>query len=126
MKLLILVIFSLCLSACSAMQIPVKMTVNGAEKQFIKALDDFSETNRVELLRQLQRDYPNGAWYNRAQTIILYAQELDNRKLQIDSLRKEKEQQAKKVTQLEITNQELTEKLEQLKGVLIEVEQQPQ
>ncbi len=127
MKFLILAIFVSAISACSLVQkIPVPMPRSQVEHRFIEALDEFSETNRVVLLKQLQRDYPDSVWRTRAQTIILYAQELDNRKRQIEILRKDKEQQAADIAELQKENQELTEKLEQLKGVLIEVENQPQ
>ncbi len=133
MRYLILVSLCVALSACSMITIPQTITQHQAQGQFIEALDEFSETNRVALLKQLQLEYPDGIWYTRAETIILYAQELENRKRQVENLREEKLelQQHQRhledgLSQLQAENQELSEKIEQLKSVLIDVEQRKQ
>jgi chromosome segregation ATPase len=121
------------LSACSMIQIPRTITQHQAQHQFIEALDEFSETNRVSLLKQLQLDYPDGVWYTRAETIILTVQELENRKRQVENLRQEKLELQQHLQRLEndlsllqADNQQMNEKLEQLKSVLIDLEQRKQ
>jgi len=110
---------------------------------FSQALDQFSSSNRLELLKQLRDDYPDSPWGRRAETIILYAQELDNRKEQLVALRDQYEhlkQEKEQLTALSDENellkqdnirlrqetQQLIEKIEQLKGLLIELENRPQ
>ena len=126
MRFLLITALALLLPACSVMQIPESISHHQAERQFIDALDEFSETSRTEQLRQFQRNYPNDPWHTRAESILLYAKELYKRKRQIETLRQDKERLEEEIAGLQGTNQRLTEKLEQLKGVLIEVEKQGQ
>lgn len=125
MRGLIVLSLGLSLVACSV-PLSGKIAQRQAQHQFIAALDEFSATNRVALLEQLQEDYPDGAWSARAETVILHAQKLDDHKRQVENLHKEKLQLERELSQLRTVNQQLQEKLEKLKSVLIEREQRPQ
>lgn len=127
MRFIVLIcLFSLALSGCTLVSYIPTQAARQEQQQFIKALDQFSSSNRVELLQQVQQDYPNSPWGRRAETITLYVQELDSRKEQLAAQREEQELLKKEVVGLQQKNQQLTEKIEQLKSLLIEQEQRPQ
>ncbi len=100
---------------------------------FIAALDQFSATNRLELLAAFQRDYPGSSLKPYADTISRYARELDNRKAQLGELQVEQQElqlqleaAQQKNQRLKEENLQLDEKIEQLKKLLIELEQRSQ
>ena len=113
MKVLVVLIgfLSFALAGCSMIPLTVAQVDHYEQEQFIKALDQFVANNRIDQLQQVQKDYPDSAWGKRAETIVLYAQELDNRKDQLAAAREE--------------NKQLQEKLDQLKNVLIRTESCP-
>ncbi len=89
------------------------------QERFSQALDRLTTTQSLSDLREVQQNYPQNLWGERAKTIILYVEELSLRKEQLEQLRNEQQQ-------LDAENQQLLEKIEQLKRLLIELEQRPQ
>ena len=86
---------------------------------FSAALDQLSATHSLAGLKGFQERYSESLWGERAETIVLYVEEVNQRKLQLDQLRNEQQR-------LQAENQLLIEKIEQLKTLLIELEQRPQ
>ena len=133
MKNLLLFVFACWLAGCTAVLPVQKQAVPQDLTAFAEAFDMFQTSNRYTGLQQFMQDYPNSAWAVRAGTIVLYAQELDQRKQQIADLRGNCEQQELALDQqeqdlqdLQRENQQLAETIEQLKGLLIQLEQRPQ
>lgn len=85
---------------------------------FGQALDLLTETQSLSALKEFQQRYPGSLWSARAATIILYVEELAQRKLQLEDFRNTQQQ-------LQSENQLLAGKIEQLKILLIELEQRP-
>jgi small-conductance mechanosensitive channel len=129
------------LSSCSQFipQLQERITPKD-QRDFTRAIDSFRTTHRVELLKKFQVDFPDSEWGPRADTIILYSSELDQRKTQIEknselidqqqielNVQKKKNQQlTNDLDELKSLNQQLTEQITQLKGLLIQLEQRPQ
>jgi len=127
MRFLILIgIYSLVLAGCTILPLTSTQEARQEEQLFIKALDQFSAKNRVELLQQVQDDYPDSPWGRRAETIVLYAQELDKRKEQLAAQREEDDRLKQELEGLRQENQQLKEMIEQLKGLLINQENRQQ
>lgn len=114
------------LCSCAYLCPQPKQALLQDQQSFVLAFEDFQTTHRLEGLQKLVVDFPDSAWASRAKTIILYSQELDQRKKQNEKLRETVEQQALEMEQLDVLNQKLTEKLEQFKSLLIQSEQHPQ
>lgn len=137
----IIVLAILLLSACSQF-IPQlqKQITSKDQRAFSRAIDSFSTTHRVELLKKFQVDFPDSEWTPRADTIILYAFELGQRRTQIeknstqieqqnielDVQKKKNQQLTDELEELTRLNQQLAEQIAQLKGLLIQLEQRPQ
>ncbi len=85
---------------------------------FGAALDLLSTTQNLSGLREFQQLHPQSPWAERATTIILYVEELHQRKQQLEEKRIE-------LQQLQSDNQQLNGMIEQLKTLLIELEQRP-
>jgi FtsZ-binding cell division protein ZapB len=103
------------------------------QEAFIAALDQFSATNKLERMISFQQDFPNSNLAAYAETINLYAEELDVRKTQVETLQQEQQELhlqleavRQKNQQLKEENLQLDEKIEQLKKLLIELEERPQ
>lgn len=124
--LILLVVFFLLFTGCAMFPLAPISTAQQERLRFINGVDQLSTSNRVELLQQLQQDAPDSPWGQRAQTIILYARELDSRKQQLTELREEDERLKQEIDDLRQENQQLTEMIDQLKGLLIEQENRPQ
>lgn len=86
---------------------------------FSAALDQLSATHSLAGLKSFQERYSESLWGERAETIVLYVEEVNQRKAQLEQLRNEQ-------LQLQADNKQLIEKIEQLKTLLIELEQRPQ
>lgn len=95
------------------------------EELFHAALDEFSVTNKLDLMQQFLQQYPDSEIAVPAETIILYARELDTRKAQLTAEREENQRLAAELDSLKQENVHLNEKIEQLKILLIELEQRP-
>ena len=89
------------------------------QERFSQALDQLTATQSLSELREFQQTYSQNLWGERAKTIVLYVEELNLRKEQLEQLQNEQQQ-------LQAENQQLLEKIEQLKRLLIELEQRPQ
>lgn len=107
---------------------------------YADTLDTFALTHRVSLLREFQADHPDSVWSLRAETLALYALEVERRKtlakkdetlqqqLKKDVYRLDKESEQLKQLNKELIdqNKELSEQLNELKGLLIQQEQRSQ
>ena len=123
MKLLsILLAIVLFLPSCAVICPQPKQVLFQDQQGFSQAFDDFQLTHRIDKLQIFKTDYPDSVWVTRADTVILYSQELDQRKLQIEKLRESKRQQALELKKLKESNQRLTKMIEQLKSSLIQSE----
>lgn len=137
----ILILAVLFLSACSQFIPQIKEQITPKDQRaFSQAVDSFRSTHRVGLLKDFQEEYPESEWAPRADTLIRYALEVEQRKVQIEKSSQQIKQQAVQLDTLkqknqkllddidELTqlNQQLTEQITQLKGLLIQLEQRPQ
>jgi hypothetical protein len=125
-KLFLVSLIVLILTGCAVFCPYSKQALSQDQQNFALAFEEFQKTNRLDGLRKLRADFPDSVWASRAETIILYSQELDQRKDQNEKLRELEEQQAAEIEELKILNRQLTEKIEQFKSLLIQSEQHPQ
>ncbi|MDX2480578.1 MAG: hypothetical protein QNK24_09610 [Desulfuromusa sp.] len=125
MKLFFSILIPLFFTGCAVLYPQPKQAVLLDQQHFSLAFDEFQENHRLDSLQQLKVDFPNSVWAARAETIILYSQELDQRKAQNEKLRESERVQTLELEQLKKLNQQLSEQLEQLKSLLIELEQHP-
>lgn len=139
MKLIFILLISLSIVSCAALCPQQKQAILQDQQRFSQALDDFQETNQIDKLQNFIIDYPDSVWTDRADTIILSFQELEQRKVQVAKLRKTEQQQTleleqlkkfrqqstEKIESLRKMNQQLVETIEQLKSSLIQSEKHP-
>lgn len=106
---------------------------------FARTIDAFGKSHKVSLLKQFQQNYPDSPWARRAETIVLYALEVERRKEQLNKKRedidwsnrelevyKEKNRLlAQEIETTKVENEQLKEQIEQLKVLLIQLEQRP-
>ena len=140
MKLLAFFLVPLLLTGCAVFDPQPKPVVLPDRQEFCQAFDEFQESHQIDAFRKLVADFPESVWAARAETIILYAQELEQQKVQNEQLRRLEQQQSRdlehqiklnkqltvKTEQLGKLNQELTDKIEQFKRLLIKSEKHPQ
>ncbi|NOY14347.1 MAG: hypothetical protein GXP51_11995 [Deltaproteobacteria bacterium] len=129
MKIIAAFVFFLFLTGCSVA--PFSKSLKPYPQQqdqelFFSALDQFSTSNKLTLMHQLQQQSPDSVWAAYAETIIRYARELDARKAQLSQEREEKQRLLAELDSIKQKNKQLNEKFEQLKALLIELEQRPQ
>lgn len=124
------------LAACTPLLPQAKQAVSQDQLGFSRAMDTFRSTHRIEQLRQFKKDYPDSPWAARAETVILYSLELDQRKADLEKREGLLAEQGQKLKLLEQDNQtlkqeneelaqtnlQLTQQIEQLKGLLIQIE----
>lgn len=125
MRFFYLLLIFLLLTGCTVLLPAPKQAVLQDQQSFCLAFEEFQVNHRIDGLLKLQADFPDSVWASRAETIILYAQELDQRKEQNKKLRASEKQQTLLLEQLKEENQQLAEKIEQLKGLLIQSETHP-
>lgn len=139
MKFLFVLFLSLFFTGCATLCPQQKQAVLQDQQDFGLAFEEFQESHRIDNFQKLKEDFPDSVWATRAETIILYSQELDQRKTKIEKLQESEQQQTLKFDQLNklnqelknkikeqnILNQQLTEQIEQLKSLLIQSEQHP-
>lgn len=125
MKILAYFLVLLTLAGCTQL-LPVQSHLVRLEpalptepEAFSQALDQLTATRSLNGLKEFQQLYPGSHWSARAATIILYVEELNQRKVQLEEFQNRQ-------LQLQAENQQLTGKIEQLKKLLIELEQRPQ
>lgn len=121
-KLFSVLLISLVLSSCAAICPQSKQAVPRDQQNFTLAFDTFQKTHRLGSLQKLKQDFPNSPWAARAETIILYAQELDQRKTELEKNRSTLETLEQENLELKQDNDKLTQQIEQLKGLLIQLE----
>ena len=140
MKFLAFLLVPLLFAGCAVFDPQSKQAVLQDRQNFCQAFDQFQQSHSIDAFQKLVVDSPESVWAARAETIILYAEELEQRKVQNEQLRRLKQQQSLdlehlielnkqltvKTEQLGKLNQELTDKLEQFKGLLIQSEKHPQ
>ncbi len=139
MKFLLVLFLFLFFTGCATLCPQSKQAVLLDEQDFCLAFTEFQKSHKIDNLQKLKVDFPDSVWATRAETIILYSQELDQRKTQIEKLQESGRQQALKLNQLNKHNQELknkikelnklnqqlTDQIEQLKSLLIQSETRP-
>lgn len=140
-RFIFLSIMCFILPACTQLLPQVqKQAIPPDQLNFSLAIDEFRTSHRIDQLQQFKKNYPDSAWADRAETIILYSLELDRRKAQIEESRTKQEQLKQQLKELEgknsqlnkqietmtLTNQQLNQQIEQLKGLLIQLEKRPQ
>lgn len=139
MKVIYILLISLSLFGCASLCPQQKQPILQDQQSFCQAFEYFQETNQINNLQNFIIDYPDSLWADRAETIILYSQELDQRKLQVEKLRKTEQQQilelerlkklnrqsTEKMEKVKKLNQELAETIERLKSSLIQSEKRP-
>lgn len=125
MKLFFIILIPLFLTSCAVLYPQPKQAVLLDQQNFSLAFDEFQESHRLDSLQKLKEDFPNSVWAARAETIILYSQELDQRKAQNENLRESERVLTLELEQLKKLNQQLTEQIEQLTSLLIELEKHP-
>lgn len=125
MKLFFIILIPLFLTSCAVLYPQPKQAVLLDQQNFSLAFDEFQESHRLDSLQKLKEDFPNSVWAARAETIILYSQELDQRKAQNENLRESARVLTLELEQLKKLNQQLTEQIEQLTSLLIELEKHP-
>jgi len=140
MRPLSFLLISLFLTGCAVLYPQPKQPVLQDQQGFCLAFEEFQESHRIDNLKKLTVDFPDSVWASRAETIILYSQELDQRKQENKKLRESAQQQTleleqlgKRNQQLKIKtveqnklNQQLAEQIAQLKSLLIQLEKHPQ
>ncbi|RLB73850.1 MAG: hypothetical protein DRH07_00355 [Deltaproteobacteria bacterium] len=140
MKLLAFFLVPLLLTGCAVFEPQPQPVVLPDRQEFCQAFDEFQESHQIDAFQKLVADFPESIWASRAETIILYSQEIEQRKEQNDQLLKSEQQHSLdlehlielnkqltvKTEQLGKLNQELTDKIEQLKTLLIQSEKHPQ
>lgn len=92
---------------------------------FIAAFNQFSTSNKLELMEDLKQRYPDSIWSSYAETITLYASELDTCNTQAADAQTQNQQLLAELAVAKQENRQLSEKIEQLKKLLIELEQRP-
>ncbi len=139
MKILSLLLISLLFTGCAVLYPQPKQAVLQDQQDFCLAFAEFQESHRIDNLQKLTKDFPDSVWASRAETIILYSKELDQRKLVNKRLRESAQQQTLELEQLKKLNQQLKgkiaeqnklsqqlmEQIEQLKSLLIQSEKHP-
>lgn len=125
MKLLPFLMMFLFISGCAVLYPQPKQPVLQDQQAFSLAFEEFQKSHQFEDLQKLKIDFPESIWASRAETIILYAQELDQRKAQNEKLRLSEKRLTNDLEELKKLNLQLTEQIDQLKGLLIQSEKHP-
>ena len=139
MKLFPLLIIPFLLVGCAVFYPQPKQPVLQDQQDFCQAFTEFQNSRSITGFQKLLADFPESIWSARAETIILYAQELDRQKGQNEELHNSVRQQSLDLEQLtklnhqlndenehlRELNQQLADKIEQLKSLLIQSEKHP-
>ncbi len=139
MKFLAFIFISLFVSGCTTFFPQPKQAILQDQQDFCLAFEEFQASHRIDNLQKLTQEFPDSVWARRAETIILYSKEVDQRKLENKKLRESVQRQTRELEQLGKQNQILknkiaeqnkmsqllAEKIEQLKSLLIQSEKHP-
>lgn len=138
---LLLLIFLLPLvGGCARLCPEAKSPLLPEQEAFMKGLDAFRSGQGTALLDALAARYPDSVWSARAEALVKLHRDLeqaadDSTDLeqqadaageQISRLKQKIAEQEARLQRYAADNRELAETIEQLKGLLIELEQQPQ
>ena len=123
LSLLLLIFFAACTAPQPELPGPPEPT---EQQQFAQALDLLAREHSPRGLRDFQQQHPQSPWTVRAETIIRYVQEVTQRKAQLAQARSKLQAEESVNVELEQEKQALHEKIDQLKVLLIELEQRPQ
>ena len=125
MKIVVFIVIVL-LNGCTNICLHSDPSLASERTGFSSAFDVFQATHKIDKLQQFVSDYPDSEWAARATTIVSYSVELDQRKLQVVSLREFRLQQADSLEEIKALNLQLTKQLEQFKILLIRMESHQQ
>jgi len=123
------------LAACSVVPFSREMSPHPQQRSgpqsegdapFFAAFDQFSKTGTLEPLSQFTQNYPDSSWVSHAESILHYVRKSDRYEEQLSDLQTEKLQLTAELETSKLANQQLAEKIEQLKKLLIELERRPQ
>jgi len=133
---LFFLLVSVVLAGCQGLHLQQKGSLTEAES-FAKGLDQYIETGDLQPLKMLPKEYPDGAWGPRAESVVRLAEQQEqlvaDKKKTIGVKEAEQKQQALQKDQeltrcdselaaLKESNQELTKTIDQLKKLLIDME----
>jgi len=124
MKLFGMAVLLCFLAACSGAPFSKNLTPHSQsnvpeQDLFIAALDQFVATQQYDLLETLQRQSPGSVWGRYAKTLLKNTLALEQKSTELMTVTVERDR-------LQQENLQLIEKIEQLKTLLIELEQRPQ
>lgn len=114
------------LVGCSAFCPQQKQPLFQDQIDYTKAIDHFLLTEEVDELLNFTEAYPNSPWTGRANIVIRYSHELKQLTSEIEKLRLSDVKHRTDLEKITTVNQQLTDKLEKFKGLLIQLEAQPQ
>jgi len=115
------------LAGCAVLSPPLQRPVPCQEQDvFGDALDTFQKTASTVALEKFKAAYPDSLWADRADGLIGSAKKLAQYRKKLETLQKSGVAQKDQIDQLKKTNQQLTQQLQQLKRLLIELEKHPQ
>ena len=114
MKLLSLLLIPFFLTSCAILNPPPRQEILPDQQAFSQVFTEFQENHQISGFQKLVVDFPNSIWAGRAETIILYARELDQRKVQNKQLRGSELHQALEVKRLRQLYRQLNDRTEQL------------
>ena len=133
MKLFMVLCVFICVAGCTTVCPQRELSLPQDQIDYTLAIDHFSQTEKLDSLLDFVANYPDSPWSKRAAIVIRYANEIEQLKSQIKTLKAEKEnyrlsemKQRTALEQMKTEKQQLTEKLEKFKGILIQLEAQPQ
>lgn len=133
---LFFLLVSVVLAGCQGLHLQQKGSLTEAES-FAKGLDQYIETGDLQPLKMLPKEYPDGAWGPRAESVVRLAEQQEqlvaDKKKTIGVKEAGQKQQALQKDQelircdselaaLKESNQELTKTIDQLKKLLIDME----
>lgn len=119
-------IFLVFLTGCAVLCPPQPPVSCQEQDVFGAALDAFQKTDNISDLEKFRSDYPDSLWSDRAGLIIDSTRRLNRCREKLEKIQKDSVQRDTQIDQLKKTNQQLAQQLEQLKGLLIELEKHPQ
>lgn len=114
------------LAGCSAICPQQKASLSQDQIAYTTAIDHFLLTEKMDKLVDFTHEYPNSPWTERANVVLRYAHEREKLISELEAFRRSDVEQRADLERMVRENQNLTEKLEEFKGVLIQLEAQPQ
>ncbi|MFO7765752.1 MAG: hypothetical protein R6V33_04910 [Pelovirga sp.] len=127
---LLLLLLTALLSGCTLLlpeqkELPPQAPVTDRQ-DFNELLDAFLATGDPAVLDQYLADYPHGVHRDRVQSLIAFARQLQQCRNENVHLVASARSGRKTIAELEEKNRLLSETIEQLKSLLIQLEQRPQ